>query len=472
MRGSGRTPPCSTIDERRYQYIGHTVDVDIYPRYDSTASAIAMAELEPMGRYDVLRSYDTREPTLGASEDTARLGQKNLDHTSTRTKITQVELGRLGIIGTVLSVTYGTWQSQAAACITLKFDFRCKDGALRFERSEISLSFAGPHREKKSAGSRSSLKASKNSNSPAIVFFYPQKHDSSPSPGSQNSSMQDIRGFASGLPFTLKGRTWSKRTHEEPHQVFWTMEEDKATTSGISDEVCLCVIVRHLGPFLGTVKAQAKLAVGITMENTPWSRDDPLLFDGITGKGPQLVPTDYDSLGEEHWALWLSKFGRTSSLTSSSGSVSAVAEAPTNPHTSPEQLAYRIRAIPARWSGKYLLEKLIDLFEMDDQARSISIVSFTPSAFPGRDEKNAVVLFLRGAPPVLGDGKHNWVLGVPDESSSLETRRVELVFDRTFEGFTPLGTNSTTQGAAVIAELVVSPHPQERRLSPSNFFVA
>ncbi|KAH7308576.1 hypothetical protein B0I35DRAFT_442232 [Stachybotrys elegans] len=409
-----------------------------------------MADPSSMGRYDVLQSYEERAPTLHESDDSATLGQKNYDDTSTRTKITQVGLGRLGIMGTVLSVTYGTWNGEAAACVTFRFDFRCKEGRLRFESSEVWVSFTVPRPGKKSATARSGLK------DPAVLLYYPQDHVL-PSPAlSQQSSIQESTGFA-GL--SLRGRTWSKRSRDEPHQVFWTMHEDKAAQSGISDEVFLCVVVRHSGPFRATVEARAKLAIGITLENAPWSKDDPLLFDGITGKGPQMDTPKYDSLDAEHWREWLSSFSRTKSFASSIRSFQSATREARDLRAPRDPLAYRIRAIPASWSDTYLLDKLADLFQMRAGTKDILLLSFSPSAFPLRHEQNAVVSFPRGPPQVLTDGKQRWVLEVEEEPSisTSEVHNVELVFDITFEGFTPLGTNSNQMGAPISADIIVVP---------------
>ncbi|KEY71758.1 hypothetical protein S7711_02982 [Stachybotrys chartarum IBT 7711] len=414
-----------------------------------------MADPSPMGRYDVLQSYETRGPTLHESDDSVTLGQKNSDNTSTRTKITQVEVGRLGIIGTILSVTYGTWNAEPAACITLRFDFRCKDGQFRFESSEIGVSFtAFPRaqvRNRSTARSRMKIM-----NSPVVVFFYPQDHKL-PSPTlSEKSSVGNDASRIQPL-FSLKGRTWSKTTRDEPHQVFWTMHEHEAAKSGISDEVYLCTVVRHLGSFQATVEARAKLALGITLRNLPWSEDDPLLFDGVTGKGPQLETKEYDSLTVDNWTEWLSRFIRIGSSTSSICSVRGTAGAPQDAKTVRDEMAYRIRAIPKSWSERYFLEKLTALFQMGHRASDIILLSFAPSAFPLRHEQSAVISFSKGAPHVLSDDKQRWVLEVLEDPSADEASKVKLVFDRTFDGFTPLGRIGTYPGYPVSADIIVVP---------------
>lgn len=421
-----------------------------FKTFKSITGATEMADPSPMGRYDALQSYETRGPTLHESDDSVTLGQKNSDSTSTRTKITQVELGSLGIIGTVLSVTYGTWDAKPAACITLRFDFRCKDGQFRFGSSEIGVSFTAFPQAQVGKGSTPRLRT-KNINSPVVVFFYPQDHKL-PSPTvSEKSSVGDDTGRTQ-TRFSLKGRTWSKTTRDEPHQVFWTMHEDAAAKSGISDAVCLCIVVRHLGSFQATVEARAKLTLGVTLRNLPWSEDDPLLFDGVTGKGPQLEIKEYDSLAVENWTEWLSRFTRIGSSTSSLCSVRGTAGATQDAKTVRDEMAYRVRAIPKNWSETYFLDKLTALFQMGHCARDIRVLSFAPSAFPLRQEKSAVISFSKGAPQVLSDEKQRWVLEVPEDPSADEAGRVELVFDLTFDGLTPLGKNATAPGSPASAE--------------------
>jgi hypothetical protein len=122
--------------------------------------------------------------------------------------------------------------------------------------------------------------------------------------------------------------------------------------------------------------------------------------------------------------------------------------------THPNPLAYRIRAIPASWSGQYLLSKLDDLFQMRAGAGDTLLLSFAPSAFPSRHEQTALVSFPRGPPQVLRDYKQRWVFEVVDDqsTSTSEICKVEIVFDLTLEGFTALGTNSVQAGAPIIAE--------------------
>ncbi|KAL2211269.1 hypothetical protein CC79DRAFT_194278 [Sarocladium strictum] len=353
-------------------------------------------------------------------------------------------------MGTVLSVTYGTWKGEDAACITFKFDFRCKEGRLRFESSEVSFSFTGPGHDKKSMKDRSGWK------DPAVLFFYPQDYGSSTSTTSQQALVQDTIGY-SGV--SIRGRTWSKRSRDEPHQVFWTIHEEEGHQSGIPDGVFLCVVVRHSGSFRATVAARAKVAIGITLESAPWSADDPLLFDGVTGKGPQLEAAEYESLDAEHWREWLRSFSRTNSSTSSIGSVLNASREAMVLRTHPNPLAYRIRAIPASWSGQHLLNKLADLFQMRAGTRDTLLLSFAPSAFPSRHEQTALVSFPRGPPQILKDDKQRWVFEVVDDqpTSTSEICKVEIVFDLTLEGFTALGTNSVQTGAPIIADIITVP---------------
>src|SRR5947207_15696297 len=83
---------------------------------------------------------------------------------------------------------------------------------------------------------------------------------------------------------------------------FWVLTEPPTRKSGICESINLSAIVTFSGPFKATVEVEATTGLGFKVRNTPWSRDDPLLFDGRTSKGrqPQLGP-EFNKLSDQGW---------------------------------------------------------------------------------------------------------------------------------------------------------------------------
>ena len=89
---------------------------------------------------EVCLSYQTRDVDFEEDDGHTNLGQKNNDG-GTRTKITHIEGLGFGIIGKVLCVRYGTWRSQHAMLIIMRFNFRSKEGIFKLKGAEISVCF-------------------------------------------------------------------------------------------------------------------------------------------------------------------------------------------------------------------------------------------------------------------------------------------------------------------------------------------
>jgi hypothetical protein len=391
---------------------------------------MATPMLQEPGR--VLESYEPRQFSLKESDESTTLGQKNGDGNATRTKITHLELGQLGIIGTVFSVTYGSWDGRQAACLALGYSFRHSPGLLRFKSAEISLSFTTAIR------ANTSNTQSQADSGPEVVFFYPQKHKTSPDESSSHER---------DTTFSIKGKVWSQRKRDVAHQVFWVVSADSQNTYGIPEQICLYVVVASDTPFEATVGTSAKLAMGVKLQSLPWSPDDPLLFDGITSKGPQMQTRNFEAIDESYWETWTANFLRRGSFTPSTistSSTSTLAASSVDDEKKAQedlsQLAFRVRAIPGDWSDRTTIVRLAKLFGITDSDNGVVLLSFACSAFPRRGDKCAVVAFPHGPPQILRKKEKRWIFELRDHYNA-ESRLVTLVFDLSFEGFTPLGRN-------------------------------
>ncbi|KAI6786016.1 uncharacterized protein J7T54_006355 [Emericellopsis cladophorae] len=389
-----------------------------------------MTDMEPgtLDRYAVLRSYEPRDVQVKESSDSAHLGQRNSDDRSTRSVITHLDAAGLGIIGRVLSVVYGTWHGTPATLVSLQFRFRSRAGSLRFRTSEIAVTF-----------DKASILDSGDDNAalavpPAVVSLYPKALD----------------GGEGGC--SIKGSYWLKKNQNFANEVYWKIHENSAETSGLPDEVGLCVVVTNRGPFLGVVEAEATLKLApkarFSFRNLPWSKDDPLLFDGKTAKGPQMEQTRFDTLTDEQWAKWIAMLhGRLSvppSMKSEDTLMDTSSGTSSTEQTGRADLVYRVRGIPADWSEDKLVLELAALFSL--QANQLSLLTFARSAFAHRSREAAVavVSFLSRPPRVLVPEGRQWSFSIPGASSGQGVAIATLVLDRNFEGLTPLGRISPT----------------------------
>ncbi|KAG9253647.1 uncharacterized protein F5Z01DRAFT_657852 [Emericellopsis atlantica] len=393
-----------------------------------------MTEPGTFDRYAVLRSYEPRDVQVEESSDSAHLGQRNSDDHSTRSVITHLDAAGLGIIGRVLSVVYGTWHGTPATLVSFQFRFRSRAGSFRFRTSEIAVTF-----DKASSILRvdSGDDAAAMASPPAVVSLYPKALD----------------GGECGC--SIKGSYWLKKNQNVANQVYWKIRENNsAETSGLPDQVGLCVVVTSRGPFLGVVEAEATLKLApkakFSFRNLPWSKDDPLLFDGRTGKGPPMEQTRFDTLTDEQWAKWIAMLHGSLSFPPSMKSEDTLMEdtssgtSSSTEQTGRADLVYRIRGIPASWSEDKLVLELAALFSI--QANQLSLLTFARSAFAHRSREAAVavVSFLSGPPRVLVSEERQWSFSIPGVSSGLGAAIATLVLDRDFEGLTPLGRISPT----------------------------
>ncbi|KAF4466787.1 DNAJ domain-containing [Fusarium albosuccineum] len=363
------------------------------------------------------------------------------DDTETRTKVTHIERFGNGIIGTVLSLTYGTWQGQPAALLVLLFSLRGReDGYLRFRAAEFSISFK----------------------SRAPDDSYPVVR--SIQPGTKRVSETTASSLWPRDRFAIRGSLWSEKSQPEPHQVLWKV---KSPREGICDSIPVATILTFSSPFIAIVKAKAMTGAPIlTLRAFPWSRNDPVLFDGVTPKGKGVASTDFSRLGDSGLEEIISDYLSPSStqehfsVSSTAGSstatekgiISAVERKPNKSESSRQ--VYRVHGIPISCSSDNLI-RLLSL------ALSVPDVTIQVKAFSSHSqlEENVAVISFESDPPELklSSPSCHWHFAVPAQrwllsqepwalengaySAPIEKRNVDLHFDTNFYGFTQIGMN-------------------------------
>ena len=156
------------------------------------------------------------------------LAQHNFD-SSTRSKITHIEFFGLGLVGSVCSVTYGTWSNTPAAILVMQFDFRAGDGFLRYKKAEVSISFEPQ---------------STTDVYPAVRRFFPTTNR-------VRGKLSELEGstLSSGYlvwppdEFVIRGRSWYGKDSQDQNEVFWTLNDTCGAKFGICEPIKLAVVV-------------------------------------------------------------------------------------------------------------------------------------------------------------------------------------------------------------------------------------
>ncbi|KAB5522810.1 hypothetical protein GE09DRAFT_1293597 [Coniochaeta sp. 2T2.1] len=372
-------------------------------------------------------SWAPRFRTFSEDDGSAKLGQHNADDsTSTRTKITHLEFAGFGLVGSVSSVAYGSWMESKAMLLVMQFDFRAKQGALRFKRAEICVSFEAQ---------TSSSQASNHRQQPVVCRIIPADNRSRSPPASSSSSKaltdSDVGNFTwpSG-EYSVSARKWTGRDSEVENEIIWKLQETKGSKFGICDSIRLAAVVAWSGPFKATVDVSATTALGVQLRNLPWSKDDPLLFDGVTCKGIPLPDSDFSTLDPRVLAQYVCE-AKSMSLPAAVAGLVAPEEnvVPISQKQRASSTVYRVRGIPRSYNRAELIRVLSTTLKVDEH--SIHICSFAPN--PYRPEKMAVVSFdselheLQRTPT-----KYEWTVCAKQEEKP-------LLFDTNFLGFTSLG---------------------------------
>jgi protein SERAC1 len=411
------------------------------------------------------KSWETRYQEF-EEDESSTLGQHNLDDTSTRTKITHIEGLGFGVIGSVLSLAYGCWLNQPAALLVMQFSFRAKERSRRYKNAEISVCFE--------SGAASSG-GPPNTVSPVVRSWYPKNNRTTkpltnrfggnpshtPPPASThtlNSSQSTGQSVWPAEEFWIRGRTWSRKNREEPHVVLWSMTEAESSATGISEQIRLAVIVTFSGHFRAVVDIKATLGFGLKLRNFPWSRDDPILFDGNTPKGKSPPTSDFNAITDQELLDYVSDPNISSLNTSltpnestsdqNKRSEQSTAAAKTYPAS---RRVYRVRGLLPFWSLAISVKILSASIKVRED--SVRVHSFAEN--PYRAEKMAIISLEdshNGA--LILNTKMEWLVQaqLSNEEATTEImdgKPIQLLFDSHFYGFSELGLLSIDSSACI-----------------------
>ncbi|EMT74712.1 Protein SERAC1 [Fusarium odoratissimum] len=345
------------------------------------------------------------------------LGQRNQNDTDTRTKITHIELFGNGIIGTVVSLAYGTWQGQPAALLVLLFSLRGREnGYLRVRRAQISITFRS---------------RTPGDSYPVVRLIQPssKRVPDSGAAGTPNGA-PDVRAsspFAPWTqgPFAIKASPWSEKSQSELHQVLMELALPRGSPPNICESIPVATVLTFSSPFVAFVKAEADLPAPIRkLRAFPWSKDDPVLFDGITPKGRGVASTDFSRLGDSGLEEFMMDcLGPLSTrdrvpISSTAGSYTSTEGRINKPLASkPSRQVYRVHDAVARLirtGCRYPHQSLFD-------------------ASPSGRECGSRILWL----PAQGSSASK---GAAD-NDPVKEKDVDLHFDTDFHGFTQIGMN-------------------------------
>jgi hypothetical protein len=218
--------------------------------------------------------------------------------------------------------------------------------------------------------------------------------------------------------YIVRGQKWFDEEREEENELEWTLIEPDKARSGICQPISLATVVTFSGPFRAIVDVTATTAVKLKVQRFPWSRDDPVLFDGVTSKGASPKKGDFAQL------TTLELAGYVSRAASSHGSIMT---------TSSSTTVFRVRGVPSNCTEAALVRSLS--MSLGVSKASIHLRCFAAS--PYRDQKMATVAFS-SCPEILAvpQPKKEWPI---DVELSCAGKPADLVCDTHFLGFTVLG---------------------------------
>ncbi|KIW72762.1 hypothetical protein PV04_00937 [Phialophora macrospora] len=364
----------------------------------------------------VAESYETRRSSLQEDSDSAPLGQKNHD-TATRTKITHVESGGFEVIGIVRTVAYGFWKGQTALLLAMRISFKSQLPGQRFKHAEVSASFA--------------IKSKPRSKNEAIVrdvfYFDPNRE---------------------GATYQVKAREWSSHGSSVFNEAFWTINERRGSSAGILDDLYVGVVVECTEAFQARVEVQAKPGTGtMKLRSWPWSKDDPLLFDLRTVKGPQPPTRTFEGFTtEDRMAIF--QIDRAESLREPTPSRDPGARPPSEKRIVGQVL--RVQGVPFHYDSVSFVKSFAAGAKL--MADGILLRSFADN--PYRREKTAVVS-VEGSQLIV-EVSSLLIQREPPPSSQHRPPiqdAIALSVDTDFIGFTALGRHEDTgpNGVDVIA---------------------
>lgn len=413
---------------------------------------------------EVLKSWEARDREF-EKDESSTLAQHNLDDSSTRTKITHVEAFGFGFIGSVLSVAYGCWGSRPAALLVMQYSFRAKERSRRYQSAEISIRFEP--RTHSSVGLPSA-------GFPIVQSWYPTNNRKShaptgplegnpihappsASPSSLNSSQSTRQSSWPIREFWIRGRTWSRKTSQDAHEVLWSVTESEGSDTGISEPIRLAVIVTYPGPFSAVVDVKASTGFGLKLRSLPWSRDDPLLFNGRTPKGKIPPASDFHAMKEEDILGYISDPDISSPDASEAPGKSLDSQSKTKKQStatakagSTSRKVYRVRGLPLVWSRPFFIGVVSASLTVRED--SVMVHSYTQN--PYRSERMAIVSFDSHNEALTPNTKMEWLIQPkwPSQEATpkgLHDKPIQLLFDSHFYGFSELGLLSTFTSARI-----------------------
>ncbi|CAH0057911.1 unnamed protein product [Clonostachys solani] len=378
---------------------------------DETSASIQEAK-------DVAAALEARVCQFEIDGGSNKLGQHDVEPP---TKAAHVELFNYGVIASVSSLTYGTWEKNDAALLVMVLNFRSPDsGILRFTKAELSIDFKRQRPE---------------DSSPVVQLFHPKSNRKSAASamGLQTTESPSLWPPAA---YSTKGDRWSEKSQEEPHRVFWEVSIPRGSSADINNNsIPLCAIVSFQGSFMATVRLKATTALKLKLESFPWSKRDPMLFNGHTFKGKQFSNTKFAELRKNEIEEHLPRQYPKPDLTSGANSATPVPET-----------VYRIHGIPISYtvdSFSEILSKVLNI-----PSTSIQIKTFSRN--PNHEEITALGSFTSFPTKLKSTQPGRWQISVPSTElpsnrnnhanppSSLSSPGLDLHFDTNFLGFTNL----------------------------------
>ncbi|KID87136.1 ankyrin repeat-containing protein [Metarhizium guizhouense ARSEF 977] len=392
-------------------------------------------------------SLDTRYCVFEEDGGSGNLGQRNTNDKDTRTKATHVEFLSCGIIATVSCLAYGTWDGKKAAMLVLQFRLRAPEGNFRFKRAELSLKFESQASDQ----AHPVIRRVRPKNNRTTISSLPSQaslRSTSPSTQLPSSGTQTPNSFVlwPAARYSISNTEWLGKSEDEPNQVGWRLAEHRQSKLGICDAIPLGVVVTFSGPFRAEVRANATSFLGAKLDNWPWSRDDPLLFDGVTTKGWQLAATDFLEMSDQDLDTFLIGEGRGGPL-SFNNTLSPSKPIEAQAHMVGEQSTkvYRAQGIPSDMTCEDFIQAVSTILRLPKD--SVEVKAFSSK------EKTAIVSFSCVSPEMHSCAwDKSWQIQIPTTDTSdnkLHTFTSTIKFDRDFLGFTSLGHSNDSLKANV-----------------------
>ena len=396
---------------------------------------------------EVFQSYGLRNADFGRVKGSSQLQpQKNLNN-DIRTKITHIESLGLGILGTVQLVKYGTWAGEPACLVCLHINHRGNASSAAFRNVEVLVSCEPWD--------------SKSSNPPVLRNFSPRQsrvrldNDHATwgweslqrcwmATESHSSPSNIIMTDEAHIAAVISGTPWSNKRRTAPHQILWVLNNQSEGKWQVPDQLSFAFVVTYVSAFRATVEVKAKTRIGLPFPllATPWSRDDPLLFNGRTQVGGLSLVDKFDHFSGTDWAKaapylpeWTNESEKRDAIKSGQPPLIIHNDLPSN-------VTYRAQGLPGDCNFKEAQRMIASVLLIKEQ--DISIKSLAES--PYRSEKTATFTTQHPSNNLMNlasEGKDEWqfemqdIPGVPSQAREGFLRQTRLVIDTHFHGFTP-----------------------------------